>query len=87
MKARGEGSPALLERRWFAAHNACVAQREQCESIRQSLELAEQAWRLAHAKLRTLESLRDTLGQELAEVDAVRECDLRERYRQVMSAA
>lgn len=87
MGAQGEGSPALLERRWFAAHNACLAQREQCEYIRQSLEQAETAWKAAHAKLRTLELLRESLGQELAEVDAAREHDLRERFRQVMSAA
>jgi flagellar biosynthesis chaperone FliJ len=87
MSQRAEGSPALLERRWFAAHNACIAQREQCDHIRQSLEQAEQAWRLAYAKLRTLETLRETLGQELAEADATRECHLHDRYRQVMSAA
>ena len=87
MKSRGEGSPALLERRWFAAHNACIAQREQCDGIRQALEQAEQAWRLAHAKLRTLESLRDALGQELAEADATSEYNLHDRYRQVMTAA
>jgi hypothetical protein len=87
MKHLGEGSPAILERRWFAAHNACLAQREHCEFIRQSLELAEQAWRQAHARLLALESMRESLGQELAEVDAVREHDLRGKYRQIMSAA
>lgn len=87
MKNLGEGSPAILERRWFAAHNACLAQREQCEFIRQSLEQAERAWREAHGRLMALESLRDSLGQELAEVDATREHAPRSRYDQVMPAA
>lgn len=87
MKVQGEGSPAILERRWFAAHNACLAQREQCDYIRQSLELAEAAWQQAHARLLALESLRDSLGQELAEADSIREHDPRSQHRREMSAA
>jgi hypothetical protein len=87
MKNLGEGSPAILERRWFAAHNACRAQREHCEYIRQSLELAERAWREAHVRLMALESLRESLGQELAEVDATREHGPRSRYDEAMPAA
>jgi ribosomal 50S subunit-associated protein YjgA (DUF615 family) len=59
-----------LERRWFAVQNACVTQRHDCDHIRQSLEAAELAWRRAHARLQELESLRDSLGQALAEEDA-----------------
>ena len=59
-----------LERRWFAAQSACVAQRHQCDTIRQSLEAAELAWRHSYARLRELEALRDSLGQTLAEEDA-----------------
>jgi Arc/MetJ-type ribon-helix-helix transcriptional regulator len=60
----------MLERRWFAAQNACTAQRHECDYIRQSLELAERAWRQAHTRLRELEAMRDSLGAQLAEMDA-----------------
>ena len=62
-----------LERRWFAALNACNAQRHDCEHIRQSLQLADRAWRHANLRLRELEEMRDSLGTMLAEIDASRE--------------
>ena len=67
---RIDGTIDQLERRWFAAQNACVAQRHECDHIRQSLEAAELAWRRSYARLRELEALRDSLGQTLAEEDA-----------------
>ena len=86
-----DGFADLLERRWFAAHNACTAQRHECDYIRQSLELAEQAWKQAYTRLRELEDMRDSLGVMLAEADASHEgpsCPARESAgRRVMSAA
>jgi hypothetical protein len=77
----------LLERRWFAVQNACVAQRHECDQIRQSLEAAELAWRRANARLRELESLRDSLDQALAEEDADFGRSPQLRARQVGAAA
>ena len=68
--SRIEDTNDQLERRWFAAQNACVAQRHECDHIRQSLEAVELAWRRAYSRLTELESLRDSLGQSLAEEDA-----------------
>ena len=86
-----DGFADLLERRWFAAQNACTAQRHECDYIRQSLELAEQAWKQAHVRLRELEAMRDSLGVMLAEVDASDECPSyppgESTGRRVMSAA
>ena len=86
-----DGFADMLERRWFAAQNACTAQRHECEYIRQSLELAEQAWKAAHVRLRELEALRDSLGEMLAQADASNETSPcpspRRGGRPVMSAA
>ena len=68
--SRVDSTGDLLERRWFAVQNACVAQRSECDQIREALEAAELAWRRAQSRLRELESLRDALGQALAEDDA-----------------
>lgn len=76
-----------LERRWFAAQTACVAQRHECDHIRQSLESAELAWRRAQARLTQLESLRDSLGQSLAEEDAGYERATLQRAFRVVTAA
>jgi hypothetical protein len=81
----------LLERRWFAVQNACTAQRHECEYIRQSLELAETAWRRAHARLRELEEMREYLDAALAELDASEDRMMNRSRggpsRRVMSAA
>lgn len=64
----GDSTPAaLLERRWFASMKAVRAMQGECEVLREVLELAERAWRRAHNELIRLESLRDALGEELAE--------------------
>jgi hypothetical protein len=58
---------ALIERRWFASIAAVRATREECEVLRQVMETAEDAWRRARTELARLESLRDALGEALAE--------------------
>jgi hypothetical protein len=83
MTKESDAFTEMLERRWFAAHNACTVQRHECEHIRQSLELAERAWKLAHLRLRELEAMRDSLGAMLAECDASPDGPV----RRVMSAA
>lgn len=85
--SRIEVTSDQLERRWFAAHNACVAQRRECDLARQSLDAAELAWSRCYARLRTLETLRDSLGQTLAEEDAGCERATAHRILQVVSAA
>jgi len=70
MTTESDAFAETLERRWFAVQNACTAQRHECDYIRQSLEIAESAWRKAHARLRELEAMRDSLGAELGEMDA-----------------
>ncbi len=85
--SRSDGPGDLLERRWFAAQNACTTQRHECDHTRQSLEAAELAWRRSHARLRQLEALRDELGQQLAEADFECERTTAARVRRALTAA
>jgi len=61
----GDAAANLLERRWFAAFEAASRVRAECESLLESMALAEAAWSLARAHLCELEVLRDALGEEL----------------------
>jgi len=66
----GDGEDAaaeLIERQWFAAIAAVQSRREESELLRQVIETAEDAWRRARTELARLESLRDALGEALAE--------------------
>jgi chemotaxis methyl-accepting protein methylase len=66
-----DGHPAaeMLERRWFAAFKAASAARAECEALLEAIEITEAAWARSREQLAKLESLRDTLGEELAELD------------------
>ncbi len=84
----GDAAAILRERRWFGAIVAANAMRAECEVLREVLEVADQAWRQARAKLEKLERLRDALGEEVAELDSqVAETSVDRRDRAVMSAA
>jgi hypothetical protein len=61
----GDAAANLLERRWFAAFEAASRVRAECESLLESMALAEAAWSLARVHLCELEALRDALGEEL----------------------
>jgi len=65
----GDAAADMLERRWFAAHNAVTALHADCETLREVLELAESAWRDARLRLAQLEVLRDVLDEEMAALD------------------
>jgi hypothetical protein len=65
----GGAAADMLERRWFAAFNAASAARAECEALVDALQMTEAAWSEARKRLLKLESLRDTLGEELAELD------------------
>ena len=54
----------LLERRWFSTLAAVRAMQDECEVLREVMELAEASWRRARTQLAELESLRDALGDE-----------------------
>jgi hypothetical protein len=68
--AEGDAAAEMLERRWFAAHNAVTAMHADCESLREVLEQAESAWREARLRLAQLEVLRNVLDEELAALDS-----------------
>jgi hypothetical protein len=57
----------MLERRWFAAFKAASEARAECETLVEELEMIELAWGRARSRLARLESMRDALGEELAE--------------------
>jgi hypothetical protein len=59
----------MLERRWFAAFKAASAARAECEALLEAIEVTEAAWARAREQLGRLESLRNALGDELAELD------------------
>jgi hypothetical protein len=58
----------LAERRFFAALAAARTLQGECEILHEVMILAEQAWRGARARTANLESLRDALGKQLAEL-------------------
>jgi hypothetical protein len=61
----------MLERRWFAAFKAASSVRAECEALLEAIEVTEAAWARAREQLGRLESLRDSLGEELAELDGL----------------
>ena len=83
----GEPAAELLERRWFAALRAARSMQAECDVLLGVLELAEDAWRQARARLVELETLRDALGEQLTCVDERQRSDVRPLPRVVMSAA
>ena len=60
----------LLERRWFAASAAAKSLQAECDVLFEVVQLAEDAWGCAYAKLSRLEELRDALGDQLAARDS-----------------
>jgi hypothetical protein len=65
----GEAAAEVLERRWFAAFKAASCARAECEALIETIMTAEAAWAEARERLAKLESLRDALGEEVAELD------------------
>jgi hypothetical protein len=64
-----EPAANLLERRWFAAGRAAAETQTECDALAHVLDLTQDAWRAARARLSRLEALRDALGEELAATD------------------
>jgi hypothetical protein len=64
-----EAALEMLERRWFATFKAASAARAECEALLEALETTEAAWHRARVRLAELESLRDALGDQLADID------------------
>jgi len=64
-----EAAANRLKRRWFSSLKAVRAQEEQCEVLREVLELAESDWRRARHQLAELEGLRDAWRDQLTEID------------------
>ena len=69
----GGAAADMLERRWFAAFKAASVARAECEALVEALKMTKAAWHEARNHLVKLESLRDTLGEELAELDSQKE--------------
>jgi hypothetical protein len=63
----------MLERRWFAAFKAASVARAECEALVEALNMTQAAWNEARNRLVKLETLRDALGDELAELDGQKE--------------
>jgi hypothetical protein len=60
----------VVERRWFAASAQAKVMRDECDVLREVMDLAEEAWRRSRAQLAELEMLRDALGERLAAAQA-----------------
>jgi hypothetical protein len=69
----GGAAAEMLERRWFAAFKAASVARAECEALVEALKMTQAAWNEARNRLVKLESLRDALGDELAELDGQKE--------------
>jgi len=70
--ADGDAAASLLERRWFASIAAARAMQAECEVLREVVALAEDSWRRARDQLARLETMRDALGEELADRESRR---------------
>ena len=64
--ADAEPAAELLQRRWFAAAAAARSLEAESAVLLEVLEISREAWRVARAQLAKLETLRDTLGEQLA---------------------
>jgi hypothetical protein len=69
----GGAAAEMLERRWFAAFKAASVARAECEALVEALNMTQAAWNEARNRLVKLETLRDALGDELAELDGQKE--------------
>jgi transposase len=69
----GGAAAEMLERRWFAAFKAASVARAECEALVEALNMTQAAWNEARDRLVKLESLRDALGDELADLDGQKE--------------
>lgn len=83
----GDAAAEMLERRWFAAFKAASCARAECEVLVEAMITAEGAWADARERLAKLESLRDALGEELAELDGRPRSTPDVSRREVCSAA
>jgi len=78
----------VIERRWFAASARVKIMQDECDVLREVMDLAEEAWRRSRAQLAELEMLRDALGERLAGAAAGPErIPMNTRDRGVLSAA
>ena len=66
MSRCAEPAAELLQRRWFAAAAAVKNVDAECEVLLEVLELSREAWHAARERLAKLQTLRDTLGEQLA---------------------
>ena len=83
----GDAAAEMLERRWFAAFKAASSARAECEALIEAMTAAEAAWADARERLAKLESLRDALGEELAELDGLPQSTPHLSRRELCSAA
>ena len=60
---------------------------DECNVLREVMDLAEEAWRSSRAQLAELERLRDALGERLAAADAAPARSSIPEGRGVLSAA
>jgi hypothetical protein len=58
-----------LERGWFAAFRAASAARAECEALLEEMERIEIAWNHARVRLAEIEAIRDTLGDEIMQLE------------------
>jgi hypothetical protein len=78
----------VVERRWFAASAQVKIMQDECNVLREVMDLAEEAWRRSRMQLAELERLRDALGERLTAADAAPERTPRmTQGRGVLSAA
>jgi hypothetical protein len=58
-----------LERGWFAAFRAASVARAECEALLEEMERIEIAWNHARVRLAEIEAIRDTLGDEIMQLE------------------
>jgi len=75
----GDFAENLLERRWFASMAAARAKQAECEALLEVVAIARASWRDSRAELSNLETLRDALGEKMAEL-ATERAALRELF-------
>jgi hypothetical protein len=69
MNTAEDAAADRLERRWFAAFRAASTARAECEALLEQREQIEATWNQARVRLAEIEAIRDSLGDELMQME------------------
>jgi hypothetical protein len=65
-ETEGTTAATILERRWFIAHQHAEALRNECEVLREVVQVAQANWREASARLASMQALCTALSEEFS---------------------